>query len=55
MFIHPSVAFGLLIQFSEFNSHEWIDNSEIIQGSKEWEIKKKEAMYFFIFDIPEGV
>ena len=40
LFIHPSVAFGVLIQFAEFNPHEWIDESESVSGNRQWEVKK---------------
>jgi len=40
LFIHPSAAFGVLIQFAEFNPHEWINESESVKGNKQWEVKK---------------
>ena len=39
LFIHPSAAFGVLIQFAEFNPQEWINESESVQGNKVWQIK----------------
>lgn len=43
LFIHPSDAFGVLIQFAEFNPHEWINESETVDGGRKWEIKRKAA------------
>lgn len=40
LFIHPSDAFGVLIQFAEFNPHEWIDESMSVKGPGEWDVKK---------------
>ncbi len=40
LFIHPSDAFGVLIQFSEFNPAEWISKSELVPGNKSWDIRK---------------
>jgi methylmalonyl-CoA/ethylmalonyl-CoA epimerase len=40
LFIHPSTAFGVLIQFAEFNPHEWISESETVGGNKQWEVRK---------------
>lgn len=42
LFIHPSVAFGVLIQLSEFNPHEWINESETTYLNKKWEIKERD-------------
>jgi methylmalonyl-CoA/ethylmalonyl-CoA epimerase len=41
LFIHPSDAFGVLIQLAEFNPHEWISESESVPGLKSREVKKK--------------
>lgn len=41
LFIHPSDAFGVLVQFAEFNPHEWINESESVPGLKNWEVRKK--------------
>ena len=39
LFIHPSDAFGVLIQFAEFNPHEWIDGSQAVAPGRKWEVK----------------
>lgn len=54
LFIHPSVAFGILIQFSEFNPHEWINESEIICNNREWEINKKNNKAYLSISHPGG-
>jgi len=54
LFIHPSNAFGVLIQFAEFNPHEWINESEMIREKKEWEIKKVGSRMLFSILHPGG-
>jgi len=54
LFIHPKDAFGVLIQFAEFNPHEWISESESIRGFKDWEIKKKGQSLVFSLLHPGG-
>jgi len=41
LFIHPSDAFGVLVQLAEFNPHEWIDSSQTVPEGRNWEVKKK--------------
>lgn len=54
MFIHPSDAFGVLIQFAEFNPHEWINKSETVQGNKQWDVRKNSRGAVFSLLHPGG-
>jgi len=54
LFIHPSAAFGVLIQFAEFNPHEWINESETVKGNNQWEIRKEGNKALFSLLHPGG-
>ncbi len=54
LFIHPSVAFGVLLQFSEFNPSEWLNESESITDNKRWDIRKEGDMALLSIAHPGG-
>jgi methylmalonyl-CoA/ethylmalonyl-CoA epimerase len=54
LFIHPSNAFGVLIQFAEFNPNEWIGDSEAVQNGKEWEISRDGDDFMLSLSHPGG-
>ncbi len=54
LFIHPADAFGVLIQFAEFNPHEWINESEKIHNDKEWDISRKGENFILSVSHPGG-
>lgn len=41
LFIHPRDAFGLLIQFAEFNASDWLSAEQNICSGKKWLIAVK--------------
>jgi len=54
LFIHPADAFGVLIQFAEFNPHEWINESEKIHHGEEWDISRKGESFILSVSHPGG-
>jgi methylmalonyl-CoA/ethylmalonyl-CoA epimerase len=54
LFIHPSVAYGVLIQFAEFNPHEWIAPSVSIKNGCDWELRKNGNRVIFSMLHPGG-
>ncbi|PKL17411.1 MAG: hypothetical protein CVV49_11395 [Spirochaetae bacterium HGW-Spirochaetae-5] len=54
LFIHPSNAFGVLIQFAQFNPHEWINDSEAVQSGEEWSISRDRDGFLLSLSHPGG-
>lgn len=54
LFIHPRDAFGLLIQFAQFNPGEWLDRSECLDKGEKWDITVGENIMHFELAHPGG-
>lgn len=54
LFIHPRHAFGLLVQFAEFQPAEWLDRSQNLESGEKWEITVRENILNLAIAHPGG-
>ena len=54
LFIHPKNAFGLLVQFAQFNPGDWLDRSECLDSGGKWDITVSENMMHLELEHPGG-
>jgi len=54
LFIHPRDAFGLLIQFAQFDPAAWLDQSMNLEKGEKWEVTVSENMLHFKTEHPGG-
>jgi len=54
LFIHPRDAFGLLIQFAQFDPAEWLDRSQCVEDGQKWEISVNENRMHLAIAHPGG-
>jgi len=54
LFIHPRHAFGLLIQFAQFQPADWLDRSRNIDNGEKWNVAVSENILHFELAHPGG-
>lgn len=54
LFIHPRNAFGLLIQFAQFQPADWLDTSQNLDCGEKWNISVSEHFVYLELAHPGG-
>lgn len=54
LFIHPKIAFGILIQIAEFNPDDYLANSEKFTTGDKWVVENRDDQTSLTFSHPGG-